>query len=265
MADDQTTFAGEPAVLLGDGRAMPLLGLGVWQIPDGPAVEAAVAWALEVGYRHVDTAAAYGNEAGLGRAIRASGLPRDELFVTTKMRSSARDPARALGESLERLGLESVDLYLIHSPARRSELHWPAFAELRERGLARSVGVSNWDDGDIERLAATAELPPAVNQIDFSPFRFSAATVEAHLRAGVVLEAYSPLGRGRALANPLVAEIAAAHGRTPAQVLVRWAVQRGIPTIPKSSRRERIVENRGVFDFSLSSGDLARLDALGPG
>ena len=265
MSESREVFAGEPAVALGEGVAMPLLGLGVWQIRAGRAAEDAVGWALEAGYRHIDTAAAYGNEESVGRAVRASGLPRSEVFVTTKMRSREPDPARALAQSLERLGLDHVDLYLIHSPGGDSERHWPAFAELRARGLARAIGVSNWGDAALERLVASAGVPPAVNQIDFNPFRFSAATLEAHRRCGVVLEAYSPLGRGRALRDPVVGEVARRVGRTPAQVLVRWAVQRGLPAIPKSSRRERIAENRAVFDFALSSEDMARLDALGRG
>ena len=265
MSDNQAVFAGEPAVVLGDGVAMPLVGLGVWQIRAGRPAEEAVGWALEAGYRHIDTAAAYGNEESVGRAVAASGLPRDQVFITTKMRSREPDPGPALGQSLERLGLDHVDLYLIHSPGGDSERRWPAFAELRSRGLTRSIGVSNWGDAALERLARSAEVPPAVNQIDFNPFLFSPATLETHRRCGVVLEAYSPLGRGRALGNPVVGEVARSAGRTPAQVLVRWAVQRGVPAIPKSSRRERIAENRAVFDFALSSEDMARLDALGRG
>jgi diketogulonate reductase-like aldo/keto reductase len=265
MSENLPVFAGEPAVDLGQGVAMPLVGLGVWQIRDGRAAEDAVGWALEAGYRHIDTAAAYGNEESVGRAVRNSGLPRADVFITTKMRSREPDPERALAQSLERLGLDHVDLYLIHSPGGDSERQWPAFAELRSRGLTRSIGVSNWGDSALERLVERAEVPPAVNQIEFNPFRFSAATLEAHRRCGVVLEAYSPLGRGRALDHPVVGEVARRVGRTPAQVLVRWAVQRGLPTIPKSSRGERIVENRQVFDFALSSEDMARLDSLGRG
>lgn len=265
MSEHQAVFAGEPAVALGGGVAMPLLGLGVWQIRAGRPAEDAVSWALEAGYRHIDTAAAYRNEESVGRAVRSSGLPRESVFVTTKMRSSEPEPERALAQSLERLGLDHVDLYLIHSPGSGSERHWPALAELRSRGLTRSIGVSNWGDAALERLVAGAEVPPAVNQIDFNPFRFSSATLETHRRCGVVLEAYSPLGRGRALGDAVVGEVARRVGRTPAQVLVRWAVQRGLPAIPKSSRRERIAENRAVFDFALSSEDMARLDALGRG
>ncbi len=265
MSESEAVFAGEPAVTLGEGVAMPLVGLGVWQIRAGRPAEDAVGWALEAGYRHIDTAAAYGNEESVGAAVRASGLPRHEVFITTKMRSREPDAERALAQSLDRLGLDHVDLYLIHSPGGDSERHWPAFAELRSRGLTRAIGVSNWGDAALERLVRGAEVPPAVNQIEFNPFRYSSATLEAHRRCGVVLEAYSPLGRGRALGHPVLAEVARRAGRTPAQVLVRWAVQRGIPAIPKSTRRERIAENRAVFDFALSSEDMARLDSLGRG
>ncbi len=242
---------------------MPLVGLGVWQIPAGRETEQAVAWALEAGYRHVDTAPSYRNEEGVGRAIRATGLPREEVFVTTKMTPGTGDPERELTGSLARLGLDWVDLYLIHWPTRASDAVWPDFERLHERGLARAIGVSNYDPGRLERLVARADVAPMVNQVDFSPFAFALEVVEAHRRAGVVLEAYSPLARGRQIDHPVIAEVARRHGRTPAQVMVRWAVQRDIPAIPKSGRRERIVENRRVFDFALTDTDMARLDALG--
>jgi len=260
-----TAFAGEPAIALPGGGALPLLGLGAWLLSSGRETERAVSWALEAGYRHVDTAAAYGNEKSVGRAVRGSGLPRAEVFVTTKMRPRDGEPERALAASLRRLGLDYVDLYLIHWPAPGSERLWPGFERLRAAGLARAIGVSNWDPPELERLVQRSEVPPAVNQIDFNPFAFSRSTLEAHRRLGVVLEAYSPFGHGRALGDPVVGDVARRLDRTPAQVLVRWAVQRGLPAIPKSARRERIVENRAVFDFALSAEDLARLDALGKG
>jgi diketogulonate reductase-like aldo/keto reductase len=256
------TFAGEPAIALPGGGALPLLGLGAWLLRDGREAERAVAWALEAGYRHVDTAAAYGNESSVGRAVRASGLPRSEVFVTTKMRPRDGDPERALADSLRRLGMDHVDLYLIHWPAPGSERLWPGFERLRAAGLARAIGVSNWEPRQLEQLVERADVPPAVNQIDFNPFVFSRATLDAHRRLGVVLEAYSPLGHGRALGDPAVGEVARRLGRTPAQVLVRWALERGLPAIPKSAKRERIVENRAVFDFTLGAEDMARLDAL---
>jgi 2,5-diketo-D-gluconate reductase A len=241
---------------------MPLVGLGVWQIP-AAETERAVGWALEAGYRHVDTASAYRNEAGVGRAVRASGLPRKEVFVTTKMVPRAPDPERELAASLRRMGLDHVDLYLIHWPTSTSDDLWPGMERLQEQGLARAIGVSNYDPDRLRGLAARADVPPMVNQIDFNPFAYSPEVVEAHRRAGVVLEAYSPLAHGRRIDHPEIAAIAGEHARTPAQVMVRWAVQRGIPTIPKSRRPERIVENRRVFDFALSEDEMARLDALG--
>jgi diketogulonate reductase-like aldo/keto reductase len=242
---------------------MPLIGLGVWQIPARRETEQAVAWALEAGYRHVDTAAAYRNEEGVGRAVRASALPREEVFVTTKMMPPGGDPERELAASLARLGLDYVDLYLIHWPTRASDGFWPDFERLRARGLARAIGVSNYDPGRLRRLVARAAVPPMVNQVNYNPFAFSPEVVEAHRRAGVVLEAYSPLSRGRRIDHAVIAEVARRHGRTPAQIMVRWAVQRSIPAIPKSGRHERIVENRRVFDFALTDDDMTRLDALG--
>jgi 2,5-diketo-D-gluconate reductase A len=257
----EARFAGEPAVALRGGTAMPLLGLGVWQVR-AKETERVVALALDEGYRHVDTASAYGNEDGVGRGIRASGLPREAVFVTTKMRPTRGNPQGELLESLERLGLEYVDLYLIHWPAQGSDRLWPAFERLHAQGLARAIGVSNYDTTHLARLVASSTTPPMVNQIEFHPYFWSPAALEEHRRAGVVLEAYSPLARGRGLDHPTIVAIARRHGRTPAQVLLRWAVQRGIPVIPKSSRAERIAENRRIFDFSLSPDDMAELDGL---
>jgi 2,5-diketo-D-gluconate reductase A len=239
---------------------MPLLGLGVWQIPARETGQA-VLWALEAGYRHVDTAAAYGNEEGVGRGLRASGLPREEVFVTTKLRPG-RGPARGqLEESLDRLGLDSVDLYLIHWAGRGAEALWPEMERLHVDGLARAIGVSNYGPDLLRRTVEAAEVPPMVNQIEWHPGVFSPAELSAHRDLGVVLESYSPLGRGRLPRDPGVAAIATRIGRTPAQVLVRWCVQRGIPAIPKSRTRERIVENAAV-GFELSPEDMERLDAL---
>ena len=257
-------FAGEPAVALANGGAIPLLGLGVWQVPPGET-ERVVATALADGYRHVDTASAYGNEEGVGLGVRASGVPRESVFVTTKLRPTRRNPERELAASLERLGLDYVDLYLIHWPAPGSDSLWPAFERLHTQGLARAIGVSNYDTAHLARLVSRSETPPMVNQIQFHPYLWSPETLEDHRRLGVVLEAYSPLARGRGLDHPVIGEVARRHGRTPAQVLLRWAVQRGIPAIPKSTRPERIAENHRVFDFSLSPEDLAALDGLASG
>jgi diketogulonate reductase-like aldo/keto reductase len=188
-------------------------------------------------------------------------VPRAELFVATKFNPRDADPERACEESLRRLGLDYVDLYLWHWPSGSPTRHWPAFERIARRGLARAVGVSNFSAGQLARLA-DAELPPTVNQVEFSPFQFRRALLEACEDSGVVLEAYSPLTRGRDLANRVITEIAERHGRTPAQVLLRWAVQRAIPVIPKSADRGRIAENSRVFDLELSDGEMAALDGL---
>jgi diketogulonate reductase-like aldo/keto reductase len=249
------------ARVLSNGVEMPLLGLGVWQIPDGPATEQAVRWALEAGYRHVDTATLYRNERSVGRAVRDSGLARESIFVATKFHPRDPDPERAVEASLRLLGLDYVDLYLWHWPTGRPTRHWPAFERIAGRGLARAVGVSNFSAGQLSALR-DADVPPTVNQVEFSPFQFRRALLEACEDSGVVLEAYSPLTRGHDLAQPRIAAIAGRHGRTPAQVLLRWAVQRGIPVIPKSAHRDRIAENARIFDFALSDEDMAALDGL---
>ena len=241
---------------------MPLLGFGVYLIPAGAETERAVGTALEAGYRHVDTAQAYGNEAGVGRALRASGLGRDEVFVTTKFAAHSDDPAAELERSLERLGLDAVDLYLVHTPRGGPRRAWPGMERALERGLTRSIGISNFSAGEVDDLLGTAAVPPAVNQVQFNPFRYRRGLLEACRAREVELEAYGPLTHGRELGDPVVAAIAAGHGRTPAQVLLRWSVERGIAVIPKSVHEERIRENAAIFDFELGPEDLARLDGL---
>jgi 2,5-diketo-D-gluconate reductase A len=255
---------GGPARDLGDGVAMPLLGLGVWQVPDGAPTEQAVEWAFEAGYRHVDTAALYRNERSVGAAVARSGLPRTEVFVTTKWMPYARQgPVAAIEASLERLGLEFVDLYLIHWPLPgRTGGAWADFETIHERGLARAIGVSNYGASRLERLLDGASRKPAVNQVLFSPFHYRRKLLELCEESGVVLEAYSPLEQGGALGDPVVVETARRVERTPAQVLLRWGIQRGAVVIPKSVRRERIRENAKIFDFELSEIDMASLDRL---
>ena len=247
---------------LRDGNEIPLLGLGVWQVRSGEEAENAVRWALEVGYRHIDTAQAYGNEESVGKALRDSGVPREEVFIATKFYPGSRDPEVEAEQSLRRLGLEQVDLYLIHWPQGGPTWAWPGMERAHERGLARSIGVSNFDAGELDAVLAEAEVPPVVDQVQFSPFKYRRALLEACEQREVVLEAYSPLTTGRSLRDERLARIAERSGRTPAQVLLRWAVQRGIPVIPKSTRRERIVENAQIFDFALSDADMEALDAL---
>ncbi len=247
---------------LANGIEMPLLGLGVWLIPDGRETEDAVGWALEAGYRLVDTAQNYGNEASVGRALRASGVPREELFVTTKFFPGSRDPLAELERSVERLGIERVDLYLVHWPQGGATRAWGGMQRALERGLTRAIGVSNFDVGELRKVISAADVPPVVNQVDFNPFHFRRALLGACEEHQVALEAYSPLTHGGELEHPTLADVAERSGRTPAQVMLRWAIQRGIPVIPKSTRRERIVENSRVFDFSLDEADMARLDGL---
>jgi 2,5-diketo-D-gluconate reductase A len=254
-----TLTADGTARVLDNGVEMPLLGLGVWQIPDGRETEQAVRWALELGYRHVDTAALYRNERSVGTAVRDSGLPRDEVFVATKFRPRDPDPEKAIEASLRLLGLDYVDLYLWHWPA--GGRHWPAFERIARRGLARAVGVSNFSADQLAELRGS-DVPPAVDQVEFSPFQYRRRLLAACEEYGVVLEAYSPLTRGHDLENRTITAVAEQVGRTPAQVLLRWAVQRGIPVIPKSRNRDRIAENARIFDFTLPDDAMARLDAL---
>ena len=247
---------------LSDGNRIPRLGLGVWQVPDGPETVNAVRWALEVGYRHIDTAQAYGNEASVARGIRESGVPREEIFITTKFYPGTRDPVAEAENSLRRLEVDHVDLYIIHWPAGGPTWAWPGMEAAQERGYARSIGVSNFSAQELDDVMAVAFTPPVVNQVQFSPFEYRRGLLASSQAHGIALEAYSPLGTGRYLETPAVAEIAARLGRTPAQVLLRWGLDRAAVVIPKSSHRERIEENAAVFDFELSADDMAALDAL---
>ena len=248
--------------VLADGNRMPMLGLGVWRVPNGPECVNAVRWALELGYRHVDTAQAYGNEESVGRALRESGVPREEVFVTTKFHPRREDPAVEVEGSLRRLGVDYVDLYIVHWPRGGPTWAWPGMERARELGYARSIGVSNFSAAELEQVFAVASSPPVVNQVQFSPFEYRRALLEACERRGVTLEAYSPLGSGRHLRDKTVTRIAERLGRTPAQVLLRWCVQKGVPVIPKSTHRERIEANARIFDFELADEDMAELDAL---
>ena len=261
MATGDLTADGHARVLA-DGNRIPMLGLGVWQVPNGPECIDAVRWALELGYRHIDTAQAYGNEESVGRALRESGVPREEVFVTTKFHPRRDDPAREIEGSLRRLGVDQVNLYIVHWPRGGPTWAWPGMERARELGHARSIGISNFGVGELEQVLGVASSPPVVNQVQFSPFEHRRALLEACEQRGVVLEAYSPLGSGRHLRTEPVERIAERLGRTPAQVLLRWCVQRGIPVIPKSTHRERIEENAQIFDFTLPDADMEALDAL---
>jgi diketogulonate reductase-like aldo/keto reductase len=247
---------------LADGRSMPTLGLGVWQVENSREAVDAVRWAIEVGYRHIDTAQAYGNEESVGQGLRESGVAREEVFITTKFFPGRQDPVAEIELSLQRLGVDYVDLYLVHWPQGGPTRAWPGMERTRAAGLARSIGVSNFGVDDIKKLLATSTDPPVVNQVQFSPHEYRKALLDSCHENGIALEAYSPLGTGRHLADETVARIAQDHGRTPAQVLLRWCIQRNIPVIPKSIHRERIAENGQIFDFQLDDQDTAELDAL---
>jgi diketogulonate reductase-like aldo/keto reductase len=258
---NKSVIGGEQRTLA-DGNAIPLLGLGVWQVPDGAGCERAVRWALETGYRHIDTAQAYGNEASVGRALRDSGVPREEVFITTKFYPARRDPAAEIEGSLRRLGVDQVDLYIIHWPQNGPTWAWPGMEAARENGHTRSIGVSNFSAKQLEQVIAAADTPPVINQVQFSPFEYRRSLLEACEARNVAVEAYSPLGTGRHLSDPTVARVAEAVGRTSAQVLLRWCLQRGTIVLPKSTRRERIEQNAQIFDFALSDDAMATLDAL---
>jgi diketogulonate reductase-like aldo/keto reductase len=222
----------------------------------------AVRWALELGYRHIDTAQAYGNEESVGRGLRESGVPREEVFLTTKFYPGHRDPAAEAEQSLRRLGVDQVDLYIVHWPQGGPTWAWPGMEEAQRRGHARSIGVSNFSVSELEQVVGIASSQPVVNQVEFSPFEYRKALMaECHERQ-ICLEAYSPLGTGRHLSDPTVAKVAQRLQRTPAQVLLRWCIQREAIVLPKSTHRERIEENGQLFDFELTDEDMAVLDGL---
>jgi 2,5-diketo-D-gluconate reductase A len=251
------------AVSLEGGGRMPLLGFGTWQLKGEDATSATAA-ALAAGYRHVDTATIYGNEAEVGRAVQESGIGRDDLFVTTKCPpDQLGHELETLERSLDLLGTEYVDLWLIHWPAGNdgSLAMWRAFGEARERGLAQDVGVSNFDVTMLDELAARTGVKPAVNQVKWSPFLFDREVLDQHRERGVVLEGYSGL-RGGTLDDPAITGIAERLGRTPAQVILRWHLQHGVVAIPKSSSAERIRSNADLTGFVLSDEDMTALDSL---
>lgn len=258
-----------PQVPLSDGVQMPVLGFGVYQIPP-EQTEQAVTDALAAGYRHIDTAAAYGNEEAVGRALAASGIPRDELFVTTKLwvSDAGEDAARrAFETSLQRLGLDVLDLYLIHQPFGDYYGSWRAMERLQREGLVRAIGVSNFHPDRLVDLIDHNEVTPAVNQIETHPFFQRADYQELMRERGVQIESWGPFAEGRngLFTDPTLSGIGAAHGRSVAQVVLRWLVQRGVVVIPKSVRPERMRENIDVFDFALTDDEMARIAALDTG
>jgi 2,5-diketo-D-gluconate reductase A len=258
-----TSDRGQPAVALDRGGAMPLVGLGTWQMT-GRRCQAAVRAALEVGYRHIDTATMYGNEREVGRAVRDSGVPREQVFVTTKLPPGAAGrERRTLDQSLRALGMDHVDLWLVHWPPRGRALvsTWEALLAARDQGLARAVGVSNYSTAQLDELIAATGAAPQVNQVPWAPALHDAALLDEHRRRGVVLEGYSPF-KNTDLRHPVLVEVAARHGVTPAQVVVRWHIDHEVVVIPKSATPERIAANFDVFGFSLTDEELARIDGL---
>jgi 2,5-diketo-D-gluconate reductase A len=259
-----------PTIELTGGVGIPQLGFGVFQVPPDDT-ERAVSLALEAGYRHIDTAAAYRNEAGVGKAIRASGLPREEIFVTTKLWNDQQghDKAvQAFAASLERLGLDAVDLYLIHWPLPMADKYvetWQALVELQADGRSRAIGVSNFVEAHLQRVIDETGVTPAINQVELHPYLQQASLREFHAKHGIVTEAWSPLAQGALLDDPVVVKIADAHGKTPAQVVLRWHVQIGNVVIPKSVTPERIRANIEVFDFELGDDELAAIEGLDRG
>ncbi len=245
---------------------MPFLGLGTWESPQGKPTRDAVKYAIDCGYRLFDTAKIYGNEKEVGQGINASTVPRDQIFVTTKLWNNDHgydSTIRACDESLKRLGLDYIDLYLIHWPVsgKRTET-WKAMTRLVKEGKCRSVGVSNYITRHLDELLESSSLVPAVNQVEFSPFLYQKDLLKFCEASKIQLEAYSPLTRGRRLDNPHVKGIAAKHEKSPAQIVLRWAIQHSVVVIPKSIRKERIVENSQLFDITLSAEEMKTLDSL---
>lgn len=265
-----TTPPFSPLIRLNDGYDIPQLGLGVYKIDDAQAAEV-VGIAIDAGYRHIDTATLYDNERGVGEGMRASGVPRDELFVTTKVWQDDQgydETLRAFETSRRLLGLDYVDLYLIHWPAPALDRYvdtWRAMETLRADGAVRSIGVSNFHPHHLERLLHETDVVPAINQVELHPWLPQAATRAFGALHGIVTEAWSPLARGRVLDDTLLAHIAAKHGVTSAQVVIRWHLQLGVVVIPKSVTAERIRSNAHVFGFELDADDLAQIQALESG
>lgn len=270
MTSSPGEAAATPTVTLNDDHPIPVLGLGVGELSDADA-ERAVADALEAGYRLIDTATSYGNEAGVGRAIAASGIPREQIFVTTKLATadqgfqSSQDAVRA---SLDRLGLDYVDLYLIHWPAGEQGKYvdsWGGLLRIREDGLTRSIGVSNFNDEYLSDIIDLSFVAPAVNQVELHPLLNQAELRAVHAERNVLTQAYSPLGVGNLLDDPTIGAVAQAHGKSPAQVLLRWNLQLGNVVVARSSNPDRMRDNLAVFDFELTDEQMATINGMDNG
>jgi methylglyoxal/glyoxal reductase len=266
MAQVTSHLSLESRVKLNNGVEMPVLGLGVYQSPPGQITQSAVSAALDIGYRHVDTARIYDNESDVGKALKQTRTARNEIFVTTKLWNSDQgydSTLRACKESLRRLGVSSLDLYLIHWPVPKLRTEsWKAMSELLKNGKCRAIGVSNFTIEHLEELLENTDVVPVVNQVEFHPFLYQKKLMEYCRNKGIQLEAYAPLTRGERLNHPVVLEVARGHSKTPAQVLIRWSLQHGNVVIPKSVKPERIRENSKIFDFNISDLDMRKLDSL---
>jgi methylglyoxal/glyoxal reductase len=266
MATSMANLNIKSTVKLNNNVQIPVLGLGVYQTPPGKVTQNAVKSALKVGYRHVDTARIYGNEADVGQAVRETGLRREDLFITTKLWNSDQgydSTLRACEASLKRLGLSYLDLYLIHFPVPEvRDESWKAMETLLKKGICRAIGVSNFTIRHLEELLNESEVAPAVNQVEFHPFLYQIQLLEFCQKKRIQVEAYSPLARGERFKHPTLAALAKRYTRTPAQIMIRWGLQHGLVVIPKSTREERIRENKQVFDFEISAVDMKTLDSL---
>ncbi|MFA5106394.1 MAG: aldo/keto reductase [Candidatus Micrarchaeia archaeon] len=250
---------------LNNGRKIPILGFGTWRLTSSESVKA-VSHALKSGYRLIDTAAYYQNEAEVGKAIRESKIHRKDVFVTTKLwNSDHSDPKAAFEKSLAALGLEYIDLYLIHWPVPERNESWKVLEGLLDSGKVKSIGVSNFTIRHLDELLDSASIVPAVNQVEFTPYLYQKELLDYCKKKGIRLEAYAPLTRGSKLADPLLSEIASKHKKTAAQVILRWSIQHGVIPLPKSEKPARIAENAALFDFQLDDKDMAMLDSLDEG
>lgn len=254
------------SAVLANGVHMPWLGLGVFKTQEGEEVENSVRYALEAGYRHIDTAAIYRNEEGVGRAVKAAGIAREELFITTKVWNTEQGYETTLAafeESRKKLGVEYVDLYLIHWAVKEKYKDtWRALEKLYQDGLVRAIGVSNFQVHHLQDLMATANVKPMVNQVEYHPYLTQKELLAFCKQEGIQFEAWSPIMRGRVNDEPLIVQLAEKYGKTPAQIVLRWDLQHGVVTIPKSVRQERVIENAQLFDFELTAEDMAVLDGL---
>ncbi len=248
---------------LNDGNKIPLLGFGTWELRNGEQAERAVLQAIEAGYRHIDTATLYGNEESVGSAIKKCGVSRDDIFVVTKLWNSDHDdPEAALRLSLRRLKTDYVDLYLMHYPVPQRDQSWKVFEHMKKEGLCKSIGVSNFTIRHLQELLKSSKSVPVINQVEFHPFLYQKELMDFCRDHLIQLEAYSPLSRGEKLNDGAVVEIGRKYDKSPAQVMIRWSIQKGNVVIPKSSHRERIIENSKVFDFQISDDDMKQLDGL---